>query len=111
MGRNPLCVQNDDVDLLPTAVPNGIGSISIMSTRSVGSFVMQTLAPPSARLDEARGSTQTRMHERNGRRHSWHNSERVLQKGDAELVLDIGGETCVCEQILVRKGKSLMSQL
>ncbi len=68
MSRNPLCIQNNDVDLLPTTLPNDIGSISIMSTRSVGSFVMQTLAPPSTRLDEAVGSTQSCMHERNGRR-------------------------------------------
>ncbi len=82
MGRNPLCMQNDDIDVFPTAVPNGIGSILITSARSIGSFVTQTLAPPSARLDEAGGSTQTRMHERNGRWQSLRNSKSVLQKGD-----------------------------
>jgi hypothetical protein len=83
MGRNPLCVQNDDIDLFPTIIPNGIGSILITSTRSVGSFVTQTLVPPSARLDEAGGSTQTHMHERNGRRQSCHNFDSASQKGDA----------------------------
>jgi hypothetical protein len=110
MGRNPLCVQNDDIDSFPTAVLNGIGSILITSTRSIGSFVTQTLAPPSARLDEAGGSTQTRTHEQNGRRQSCHNSERFSRKGNTESVLDGGGKTCVREHTLVRKGKSLMSQ-
>jgi hypothetical protein len=77
MGRDPLCMQNDDVDLFPTAVPNGIGSILITSTRSVVSFVTQTLAPPSVRLDKAGESTQTHMHVRNGRMQSCCNSESV----------------------------------
>jgi hypothetical protein len=82
MGRNCLCMQNDDIDLFPTAIPNGIGSILIMFTRSVGLLVTQTLVPPSARLDEAGVLTQTRMHERNGRRQPCRNSKSVSQKGD-----------------------------